>query len=180
MPADADLLKRVRAHEPAALAELYDRFAPRLYAYLYRRLGDQALAEDLVGDVFVSALEALQRDRFASLALQAWLYRLAHNRLIDYYRRQGPAAPQPLDEAAPAADDVPAAAAAAATHAVVQAALRRLTADQQQIIALRFGEGLSAPAVAAALGKPETAVRALQHRALAALRRLLREDDHEH
>lgn len=180
MPADADLLTRVRAHEPAALAELYDRFAPRLYAYLYRRLGDQALAEDLTSDVFVRALEALQRDRFASTALQAWLYRLAHNRLIDHYRQAGPAPLLPLDEAAPAAEDVPGAAAQAAERAGVRAALRRLTAEQQQIITLRFGEGLSAPAVAAALGKPETAIRAMQHRALAALRRLLREDDHDH
>lgn len=179
MPADADLLNRVRAHDPAALAELYDRYAPRLYAYLYRRLGDQALAEDLVSEVFVRALEALRRDRFARTALQAWLYRLAHNRLIDYYRQNGLAAPLPLDESAPAGDDVPAAAAAATAQADVRAALLRLTAEQQQIITLRFGEGLSAPAVAAVLGKPETAIRSLQHRALAALRRLLPEDDHE-
>ena len=180
MPADADLLRRVRAHEPAALAELYDRYAPRLYAYLYRRLGDQALAEDLVSDVFVRALEALRRDQFAATALQAWLYRLAHNRLIDHYRQAGPAAPQALDPTAPAGEDVPAAAADAAEQGAVRAALLRLTAEQQQIITLRFGEGLSAPAVAAALGKPETAIRSLQHRALAALRRLLREDDDEH
>ncbi len=119
-------------------------------------------------------------DRFASTALQAWLYRLAHNRLIDHYRQAGPAPLLPLDEAAPAAEDVPGAAAQAAERAGVRAALRRLTAEQQQIITLRFGEGLSAPAVAAALGKPETAIRAMQHRALAALRRLLREDDHDH
>jgi RNA polymerase sigma-70 factor (ECF subfamily) len=168
---DADLLARVRAREPAALAELYDRYAPALYAYLYRRLGDRPLAEDLTADVFLSALAALQGGRFAHDSLRAWLYRLAHNRLVDHYRR-AERAPLLLDDAAAAPDDVPEAAGKRRQAAWVRAALRTLTDDQQQIIMLRFGDGLSAPAIAAALGKTEQAIRALQHRALAALRRL--------
>jgi RNA polymerase sigma-70 factor (ECF subfamily) len=176
LPADADLLTRVRAREPAALAELYDRYAPGVYAYLYRRLGDRPLAEDLTADVFLAALSALEQGRFADVALQAWLYRLAHNRLIDHYRRAQRHPHQPLDEAAPAADDVPALAQQRTQAAWVRRALQSLTPEQQAIIALRFGEGLSAPAIAAALGKTEQAIRALQHRALAALRRLSQDE----
>jgi RNA polymerase sigma-70 factor (ECF subfamily) len=177
LPAEADLLTRVRAREPAALAEFYDRHAPALYAYIYRRVGERQLAEDLTADVFVRSLDALQHGRFAAVSLQAWLYRLAHNRVVDHYRRAGRAPLHPLDEAVPAPDNVPEAARRRSDQAWMRAALQRLTPDQQQIIALRFGEGLSAGAIAAALGKTEEAVRALQHRALAALRRLRAEDE---
>ena len=176
LSADADLLTRVRAREPAALAELYDRFAPAIHAYLYRRLGERPLAEDLTADVFVAALGALAQGRFASVSVQAWLYRLAHNRLVDHYRRTQRAPLLPLDESAPAPDDVPETARRREQQAWVRAALQTLTTEQQEIITLRFGEGLTAPAIAAALGKTEHAIRALQHRALAALRRLSRED----
>jgi RNA polymerase sigma-70 factor (ECF subfamily) len=177
LPADADLLTRVRAREPAALAELYDRFAPAIYAYIYRRVGERQLAEDLAADVFVRALDALQHGRFATASVQAWLYRLAHNRVVDHFRRTSRAPLAPLDDAVPAPDDVPEAARRRRDQAWVRAALQRLTDEQQQIIALRFGEGLSAAAAAAMLGKTEDAIRALQHRALAALRRLRREDE---
>jgi RNA polymerase sigma-70 factor (ECF subfamily) len=177
LPVDTDLLTRVCAREPAALAELYDRFAPLVYAYIYRRVGERQLAEDLAADVFVRALAALQHGHFASVSIQAWLYRLAHNRVVDHYRRNRRAPLAPLDEAVPAPDDVPEAAGRRSDQAWVRAALPRLTDEQQQIIALRFGEGLSAADVASALGKTEEAIRALQHRALAALRRLWREEN---
>jgi RNA polymerase sigma-70 factor (ECF subfamily) len=177
LPAEADLLARARARDPAALAELYDRYAPALYAYIYRRVGERQLAEDLAADVFLSALDALQHGRFAAVSLQAWLYRLAHNRVVDHYRRAGRAPLAPLDDALAAPDDVPEAARRRRDQAWIRAALQRLTPDQQQIIVLRFGEGLSAGAIAAALGKSEEAIRALQHRALAALRRLHAEED---
>jgi RNA polymerase sigma-70 factor (ECF subfamily) len=176
-PADAGTLARLRARDPAALAEFYDGCAPAIYAYIYRRVGERQLAEDLTADVFVRALDALHRGRFAAVSLQAWLYRLAHNRVVDHYRRAGRAPAAPLDETLPAPDDVPEDARRRHDQAWIRAALQRLTPDQQQIIALRFGEGLSAGAIAAALGKSEEAIRALQHRALAALRRLRSEDE---
>ncbi len=178
MPAEADLLRRVRARRPDALAELYDRYAPALYAYIYRRVDDGPLAEDLTADVFVRALDALARGQFAAASIQAWLYRLAHNRVVDHYRQRG-RAPLPLEEWVPAPDDVPEAAVQRQQRAQVREAMDRLTADQQTILALRFGDGLKAGAIAAALGKSEDAIRALQHRALAALRRYLSTESDE-
>lgn len=180
VPAEADLLRRVRQRDPRALAELYDQYAPAIYAYIYRRVGDGPLAEDLTADVFVRALDALGRGRFATTSIPAWLYRLAHNRVVDHFR-QGRRAPLPLEPWVPAPDDVPEVAAQNQRRAQVRAALRQLTDDQQHILALRFGEGLRAGAIAAALGKTEDAIRALQHRALAALRRQLKpeSDDNE-
>lgn len=174
MLAHTALLQRVRANDPAALAELYDEFAPRLYAYIYRRVGEQRLAEDLTSEVFVKALSALRKGRFASESLQAWLYRLAHNQVIDHYRRNK--GDMPLNESLPAPDSVPEAARRRHWQNKLREALPHLTEEQQHVIVLRFGEGQSAGEVAQALGKTEESIRALQHRALAALRRWLGED----
>jgi len=81
----------------------------------------------------------------------------------------------PLAEELPAADDVPEAARQRRLRAWLREALRRLTGDQQQVLALRFGQGMSAAETARALGKTEESIRALQHRALHALRRLMEE-----
>ncbi len=168
---EAALLRRLRANDLAAVAELHDRYAPAVFAYVYRRVGEQHLAEDLTADVFLKALEALRRGRFAHSALMAWLYRLAHNRVVDHYRKQQPQVTLPDDH--PATDDVQAATQERALHRSVRGALSRLTDDQQQVIALRFGEGKTAAETARLLQKTEEAVWALQHRSLAALRRLL-------
>jgi len=174
LPSAADLLARARANDPAALSELYDRFAPAIYAYLYRRIGEGRLAEDLTGDVFVQALAALRKGQFANTSLEAWLYRTAHNRLVDHYRRERKEL-LPLEEWLPAPDDVPEEAHRRRAYDWLRRALRRLTGDQQQVLALRFGQGLTAAETARALGKAEESVRALQHRALAALRKLMQE-----
>jgi RNA polymerase sigma-70 factor (ECF subfamily) len=171
---ESDLLTRARAHDAGALAELYDHFAPAIYAYIYRRVGERRLAEDLTGDVFVQALSTLRTERFAHTSLPAWLYRIAHNRVIDHYRRERQVA-VPLEEWMPALDDVPESAARRRTQAWLQHALRRLSDDQQEVLVLRFGQGMRAAETARVLGKSEAAVRALQHRALAALRRLMEE-----
>ena len=171
----AALLQRVKANDPEALAELYDQFAPALYAYIYRRVGEQRLAEDLTSEVFVKALSALRKGQFANQSLQAWLYRMAHNQVIDHYRRQKPVVP--LEDEMPSPDDVPEAAHRRRWQFKLREALPQLTEEQQQVIVLRFGEGQSAGEVAQVLGKTEESIRALQHRALAALRRLLGEDD---
>jgi len=168
---ETNLLRRLRANDLTAVAELHDRFAPAVFAYVYRRVGEQRLAEDLTADVFLKALEALRRDQFAHTALVAWLYRLAHNRVVDHFRRQRPQMTLPDDH--PAADDVAAESQKRALHQAVRGALSRLTDDQQQVIALRFGEGKTASETARLLSKTEEAVWALQHRSLAALRRFL-------
>ena len=88
MKNELSLLERAKLYDDAALAELYDRYAPRIYAYIYRRTSDAHLAEDLTGDAFVRVLQAIQSERFWHTSFQAWLYRIAHNLVVDHYRRQ--------------------------------------------------------------------------------------------
>jgi RNA polymerase sigma-70 factor (ECF subfamily) len=158
------------------LGELYDRYAPRIYTYIYRRVGDAHLAEDLTGDVFVRMMQAIQSERFWRISFRAWLYRIAHNLVVDHYRRHS-AVELELDERLVAADDDPVSAVAERlSRQRLRVAISRLTPGQQQVLALRFGEGMKAREVAEVMGKSVGAVEALQHRALAALRRILGKD----
>lgn len=168
------LLERARAYDPAALGELYDRYAPKMYAYIYRRVSDAALAEDLTSELFVRVLNAVQNEQAWRDSFVAWLYRIAHNLVVDTYRRRLPPS-LPLE-------DLPLESDAADPAEVVQEAVDRsrlrvaigqLTSDQQQVLALRYGEGLTAKETARIVDKTTGAVEALQHRALAALRRIL-------
>ena len=171
------LLKRARQYDEAALGELYDQYAPRIYAYVYRRVGDACLAEDLTGDVFVRVIQAIQSERLWHTSFRAWLYRIAHNLVADHYRRQRPVVESELDERLVAAEDDPVSAVAEQlSRQRLRAAISRLTPDQQQVLALRFGEGMKAREVAEVMGKSVGAIEALQHRALAALRRVLKRE----
>jgi RNA polymerase sigma-70 factor (ECF subfamily) len=174
------LLERARQYDEAAIGELYDSYAPRIYAYVYRRVGDAQLAEDLTGDVFVRMIKAIQAERAWHSSFQAWLYRIAHNLVVDHYRRGAPATETALDERLVAARDDPfAAVSEQLSQEELGAAIRRLTPDQQQVLALRFGEGMTARQAAEVVDKSVGAVEALQHRALAALRRILEKEKYE-
>lgn len=169
---DARLMARVQANDPVALGQIYDRYATRIYNYLYRRLGDRPLAEDLTSEVFLRMLEAARSRRFARTSLSGWLYRIAHNLVVDHYRRRRETVP--LEEGLTEPEDGPAPIVEAKlAQDELRAALQHLTEAQQQVIFLRFGEGLTAKRVAEVLNKPETAVWALQHRALARLQRIM-------
>jgi RNA polymerase sigma-70 factor, ECF subfamily len=152
-----------------ALGRIYDAYAERIYGYLYRRLGNGTIAEDLTADVFLRMVESSGSSRFCQGPLAPWLYRLAHNRLVDYFR-QHKELPLPDED-----DPIVEASVLKVDGGVLRAALRRLTPDQQQVIALKFLEGFNNIEVAAALGKPEGAIKSLQHRALETLRRFLEE-----
>jgi RNA polymerase sigma-70 factor (ECF subfamily) len=141
------------------------------------RVHDSMLAEDLAADVFVNALRAIASYEERGLTLAAWLFRIAHNRLIDHYRRSGSRATSSLDEIE--TDNNPELAAHAHTDTTsgerldLQHALQQLTADQRQIVHLRFIEGLTSGQVAKIMSKSEGAVKIVQHRALKALKHLL-------
>ena len=171
---EASLLERAKAYDPSALSEIYDRYSMRIHNYIYRRVGNVQLAEDLAAEVFVRMLQAAQSDKFARTSLSAWLYRIAHNLIVDHFRSQSQREVQAWDERLGAAvDDPTVAIEAKLAQQGLRAALSHLTEQQQQVIVLRFGEGLSAPQIAEILDTSEGAVRALQHRALASMRRVM-------
>ncbi len=150
------------------LGGIYDTHAPRIYRYIYHRLGNRALAEDLTSEVFVRFL----RSGAAPDNVAAFLYRIAHNLIVDYLRRNPTVLS--LDETMVAGQADPTDFAELEMEKVtLRRAIARLTPEQQQVIVLKFVEELSNDDVARVLGKSSGAVKALQHRALQTLRDLL-------
>lgn len=166
--------RKAGALDPEALASIYDEYHPLIYRYIYRQVGDGEVALDLAADVFRNLLAAVHQGRGMPQQLSAWLYRVAHNAIVDYYRRQKFRRYLPLDEEIPAEGADPADSAENNISAAqVRAALSALSPDQRQVILLKFFEGCSNEEVAEVLAKPVGAVKSLQHRALAALHRAL-------
>jgi RNA polymerase sigma-70 factor (ECF subfamily) len=169
----------VRRRDPGAVTRVYTAYAPALFRFFLAMVGDRPTAEDLTGDVFKSAIEGLPRFRGPVEALGGWLFRIARHDLSDYRRRQARRLVQPLDdlleEAALAggAVDPEELALDRVEGDRVLAALRQLTPDQHEVLLLRLVADLTAPEVARILNKSTDAVKALQHRGLASLARVL-------
>ena len=171
-------LNDLRELDPRVLAIVYDRYSPMIYQYAARQLGDPDLAEECVAETFSRLLKALSSGHGPREFLKAYLFKVAHNWITDTYRRQ-PSPPDELDEELAAEGSVEAGVEAEAECKRVRRALRQLTPDQRQVIMLRFIEGWDLEETAAALRKPLGAIKALQHRAVAALRRLLQPAERE-
>jgi RNA polymerase sigma-70 factor (ECF subfamily) len=173
----ADLVS-ARRREPAAVTRIYTAYAPALFRFFLAAVGDRPTAEDLTGDVFKGAIEDLPRFRGPVEALGGWLFGIAHHDLSDY-RRQARHRVQPLDDlleeaaAAGGAMDPEELALERVEGDRVLAALRQLTCDQREVLLLRLVADLTAPEVAGILNKSTDAVKALQHRGLASLARVL-------
>jgi RNA polymerase sigma-70 factor (ECF subfamily) len=173
-----DLLQRARKFEEAALAEIYDQFSNDLYRYAMRLLGDQNLAEDCVAETFSRFLQALQHRGGPREYLRAYLYRVAHNWITDYYRRKEiDPRDYPVEDGADGTVDPSLIVHTQLEIEKVREALQVLTPDQRQVISLKFLQGWNNLEISAAIDKPVGAVKSLQHRGLAALKRvLLREE----
>jgi len=171
---ESALLERASRYDRQALGELYDRYAGRIYTYILCHVGNQELAEDLTANVFIKMLDAIRTSKAWETSFSGWLYRIAHNAMIDHFRKRDHGQTLPLDEQLVSAEDNPAAAVDQLMRAeVIGEALLQLTEEQQLVIAYKFFQGLSNVQIADFMGKTEGAIKSLQYRALGALRRVL-------
>jgi RNA polymerase sigma-70 factor (ECF subfamily) len=177
MPApsdDANLVARARQGDRGALAEIYERHHSAIYRYVFYRVGDVPTAEDLTGTVFVRVVENIDSFVYRGRPILSWLYTIARNVVVDFHRRGAGQTALPLDESlTTGATDVEQAAELALTQRRLASALSHLTEDQRQVILLKFVEGMSNEQVSQVMGKTVGGVKSLQHRALAALARVL-------
>ncbi|MEN8242475.1 MAG: sigma-70 family RNA polymerase sigma factor [Chloroflexota bacterium] len=174
MATEKQLIKEAKRFDQAALAEIYDRYQVELYRYAYRQLGDQNQAEDCVSETFSRFLKALHSNKGPRDHLRAYLFRIAHNWITDQYRRKPPPELPLEDEVLPSKAAGPEEKAFLnIEQKTIRVALELLTAEQRQVIMLKFLEGWKNKEIAAALDKPVGAVKALQHRGLASLNRIL-------
>jgi RNA polymerase sigma-70 factor, ECF subfamily len=173
------LIRRAQALEPGALAELYDRHFDGIYRYLYTRVRHQADAEDLTEQVFLKMVDSIARYRPQGVAFSSWLYRIAHNLLVDRYRRAGKETLElsnELYDTRPQVDPATMAQQGEDRRRLI-GAIQRLTAEQQQIITMRFIDGLEVDEIARLTHRRSGAIHSMQHRALASLYRFLMEEE---
>lgn len=172
------LVERVQEGDSAALGALYDRLAERVYRFSLLRVGNHADAEDLTQRTFLKVIEALPRYQRRGIPFEAWLFRLARNAAVDLMR--GRRTHEPLESARETRSPAPgpeAAAEQAAELAAAGQAMLQLTAEQREVISYRFAAGLTPREIGLLMGKREGTVRALQFRALTAMRRFVEAED---
>jgi RNA polymerase sigma-70 factor (ECF subfamily) len=175
LDAEQALLQRLHRLEESALAEVFDMYYPPLYRYVYHHVGHVETAEDLTAEIFQRLLEHLSTGRGPRRLLKPWLFRVAHNIVVDDARRQAHRNHQPLDARLPQSNMPPVEEQARLSLLAAEArrALRELTPKQRAVIVMKYLSGMSNVEVAHTLTLPVGAVKSLQHRGLASLRRIL-------
>jgi RNA polymerase sigma-70 factor (ECF subfamily) len=169
------LVARAQQGDRAALEELYLIHFDRIYSYLHVSVGNRHDAEDLTTQTFLKMLEAIGRFKWQSAPFSAWLFRIAHNLAIDHFRAR---------KRVQSEDEIPEPEGVQESSAEQQAfdsigragmleLIERLSAEQRQVLTLKFLFGFVNAEVAGILGKSEGAVKSLQHRALASLEKQL-------
>jgi len=178
LPDEACLVHQAKSGDSEAFAQLYDAYIERVYRYIYFRVSEDDATEDLVSQVFLKAWENLGRYKMGSSPFIAWLYTIARNLVIDYYRAKKDMLP--LEEAVALPSDMQAPDDEAQTRFDLQAmrdALQFLTGDQQQVLILKFIAGLPNENIAKIMNKQEGTIRGLQMRALQTLSKYMQEKE---
>jgi len=176
LDSERDVVNRARAGDQQALADLYDSYMPRVYRYAVARLGNAADADDLTEEVFLKMLGAIGDFRWKDVPFSSWIFRIAHNQIATHFRRsvqRGGVATEISEDVIDHRHDIAGAVEARITLEEVQRATAQLPEAQRDVIALRFAVGLSIADTAKALGKREGNVKALQHKAVARLQKML-------
>jgi RNA polymerase sigma-70 factor (ECF subfamily) len=171
---DASIVLRAKDGDAAAITAMYEENAPRLYRYFLPRVaGRSQQAEDLTEEVFVRVIERLEQYEDRGLPFGAWLFRIAHNLLIDHQRRLPKQPMIAIDECEELRGPADKQIQQVLDQHVIAIAMASVTRDQRNVIRLRFIEGLTIVQTATALGKTEESVKKLQARGLMAMRRII-------
>lgn len=170
---DSELVNRAKSGDHSAVTLIYERYSAAIYRYIYFRVGEAELAEDLQAEVFLRMLEGIHRYEERGWPISAWLYRIAHDRTVDTIRRRRHRKQVPLESWGGSCDGPENAVSAQLDYEELNRTLSDLTDDQRQVILMRFMADMSVQEVARRLGRTEGAVKALQHRGLQSLARRL-------
>lgn len=169
------IVDAARGGDERALSELYTLYFPRVYRYILARTGSTYDAEDLAEEVFMRVIEALERFEWREAPFSAWIFRIAHNAVISQRRKDGARGRSaPLTEGlavdSPGPEEL--VESRLALNEIMKAA-EKLPDAQRQVIAFRFGAGLSVAETARAMGKGEGNVKVIQHKAINKLREMM-------
>lgn len=173
-------VSRLDGLDPKAIGAVYDQYFSEVYRYVLYRVGDETLAEDMASDVFIRLLEAVKSGRGPDSNLKGWLIGTASHIISDHLRKKYRRPEEELPESLPDLGLSPASEVdQREQNRLVRGAYSKLTSEQQDVLALRFGAGYSLEETASRMDKNVNAVKALQFRALAALQREIGEVDYD-
>jgi len=172
---EQSLVRRAQQLDQVALTQLYEENFDRIYRYIVLKIGDRTEAEDMTQQVFLNALKSISSYKFRGMPFSSWLYRIAHNQVVDYLRKKKKRAAVPLNEDWVASRDRNPQQMVERNLDIEQllSATKRLTEAQREVISLRFAGELPIAQVAQIMGKSQGAIKALQHSAIVALRKVL-------
>jgi RNA polymerase sigma-70 factor (ECF subfamily) len=176
---DRGLITSAAAGDTSAFGELYERYAPRVSRHAYFLTGDPVLAEDITAQVFLKAFEAIPRYQERGLPFTAWLLRITCNLVINHKKssKNGNHAQLPETLEADGREHSPETSCESKLDGErVWREVKKLPNDQRQVIVMRFIDDLGYPDIADYLGKSVGAVRVIQFRALANLRKMMKDD----
>jgi RNA polymerase sigma-70 factor (ECF subfamily) len=175
-----ELIERAKGQDPTAISELYGRYAAMVLRYIHLRVAELELAQDLTQEVFIKVINGIERFEYRDeKAFLGWLYTIAANVLSSHQRRRRVLS-TPFDTRDDLVDQRSQDDARAITERVaIRQALGQLTPDQQQVVALRFFADMSNSEIAGLLRRTEGAVKAIQHRALQSLQKILNREAEE-
>jgi RNA polymerase sigma-70 factor, ECF subfamily len=169
------IVRRAQQQDNAAFTQLYEAYFDRIYRYIVMRIRNETEAEDMTQQVFMKMLHSISSYKSKGVPFSSWIFRIAHNQVIDHYRQQNKKATVDIEGLQlPYTGDDP-------QHMMekqvdleeLRKATQHLTAAQQEVLSLRFTAELSIAECAGIMGKSEGAIKALQHSAVLALRKAL-------
>ena len=174
MQNEESIIRRAKQHDQMALTQLYEENFDKIYRYIVLKIGEKTEAEDMTQQVFLKAFKNISTYKYQGLPFSSWLYRIAHNQIVDYFRKKSKRATVPLDESLAAGDSDPSQEVELSLDIEdLSRATKRLSKAQQEVISLRFAGEFSIAQVARMMGKSEGAIKALQHSAIVSLRKVL-------
>ena len=174
MQNDEGLIRRAQQRDQEALTQLYEEYFDKIYRYIVLKIGNKTEAEDMTQQVFLNAIKSISSFKWKGIPFSAWLFRIAHNQMVDYLRKKTKRITVPLTESLVNTDDNPELIAEQNLDIKrLHSAIPQLTRVQREAISLRFAGGLSIAEAAKVMGKSQGAVKALQHSAIIALRKEL-------
>jgi len=174
---EKSLIERAQKNDPDAFTQIYEEHFDKIYRYVFMRVRTRMEAEDLTQQVFLNALQSISSYKWKGVPFISWLFRIAHNQVIDHHRKVSKVQTTSLEVPMASTDPDPVDIVEKEIDVErVKKAMVGLTDLQREVISLRFAGELSTAEAAKVMGKKEGAVKALQHSALAALKRALSEE----
>lgn len=173
MKEDEELIKKAQNRNPEAFGLLYDRYQPAIYRFILLKISNKASTEDLTHQVFLNAWQNIENYQIQGFPFSSWLYRIARNAVIDYYRTDKKNLNLENIEEVTAVDNLEDKIDQEFGLNIIKAALKELPEEQESIIIMKFVEEMTNKEIAAALGKSEGAIKTAQHRCLKNIKEII-------